>query len=696
MACVGATDEGGPLELEQQEEQRPRQWSQGLNEIGQAQLKSSANARRSGSSTGGGEQDASTSDSSATSQPFQDVTSTVTAASMPTSTVAGTPPSAVDSGQKSPMPTEVRRFLLLLQPVLLCSKLIASHSKIFVTAARYLNSRDLVSATQVCQSWRRALHANSTLWQCCNLYIDSPLAVEKLRAWCMRANRSLAILNICLSPDSQDWSVDWMQQRASDIRRTILDFDGGANVSWLTFNAFDLSVFSYVAFACFCEHLLRPDAGTGYLCNPRVITQCDVKVPFHLFPVAKGFLHYFAAIDNVQILSKPAAPIDLTQQVDFFKVSSTCLAGPSQPMFGDLMGQSKTQFLNLFGLNLLHNIFTPDCSNLCDLQLSNCQIGRAFFYMLQNAAPQLETLTTINLSIWAPDLQILQAEEFYQEGQTLAEDSVVEDEEDLDEWDLARNRVCITLPNLKELRGRGRRMPAWWQADMSEHPGQPDVYMPALQIAIFDDLDTLDDAATPRVTQCPRRRRVLEMQLEAGEVPEFLDDEEDISLAFPPLPALWNITSVAQGLCHLDISRCFLSDQSLHTSLRFAPSLRTLIMRDMPDISDHGGLALCYLPYLRCIDIRGTDINAYTVARVYETIRECGTSRLERVLMDDPGPYFEDEYGYRALLAYTWMEWIGIVEDWQSREYTKTWLKKPWEDRNLDLGEQEVFFSGSQ
>lgn len=527
--------------------------------------------------------------------------------------------------------------------------------------------------------------------------MDSDFALDKLKAWCARSNHTLARLHLALRSNAQGWSIEWMHDRMAALRKILLDADGGRQLEYLSFSAVDLSGFAYVALSCFCEHLLRPNPSTGYLCNPRLSTQCDIKVPFYLFPVGQAFLHHFAAVDHVQLVSKPPRILPISDQVEFIKLSGNYLANPSRPVLGHPAAPSQNQSLLLAGVNFLPTLVAPDCSNLCELTLQHCQIGRAFFYMLQSAAPQLESLTTSSLGLWYGDLRDFRPDEFFHPGGVLVTDEeggmelAAVDEEDLDEWDVARDRYCITLPNLKELRAQGHKMPAWWQADAADQHGQPDIYMPALEAVILHDLDTLDEVATPRVGQSPRRQKALEYQLEAGELPELLEEagDDELSAVFPPLAALWNITSVAAGLRHLDLSRCVLTDHNLHSALRFAGSLRSLVLCDMPDISDYGGTALCYLPQLQQLDIRGTDINAYTIAKVYEAIRDVGLGRLEDVLMDDPGPFYENEYAYRAHVAYTWLEWIGVARDWQSRVYPRAWQKRPWEDRDLDAALDE-------
>lgn len=473
-------------------------------------------------------------------------------------------------------------------------------------------------------------------------------------------------------------------RRLFDLRSALLHFDGGAQVSTVRLQVLDSHIHAVAAVGCLCDVFLRPEPSTRYLSNSHVPVTCDLRVPWPYFPVDKGFLHFFGSVDEVRVFCRPSINNsqfpnrmmldDVTER--FFAIQSQAQA--QRPVMD-------TTQLQLFCAVIPPTASVPLFANLCELTLWACSLGRHFYHLLASAAPRLECLDATDVSLWAVDLQQLPPEVFDQPPVVQTD----RDEEDLDEWDPARPRVCsIVLPNLRQLRCRGPRTPAWWQSDARLTPNAPDVYMPSLQCASLCDMSALDEIADPHQTASPRRTRALEFQLQEGELPDT-EDEELLLQGIVPLPALWNMTSVTRNLRSLDLSGSTVSDATLVDAFRFASQLEVLVMRDMPELTDWAARALLALTHLRLLDIRGTAIAAHMVARVYEHIRDVSGLgvRLERVYMDDPGPFWDTESGYWAHVAYVWMEWIGLVVDWQSDDRAKAEMKRPWPSRQQSESE---------
>lgn len=517
--------------------------------------------------------------------------------------------------------------------------------------------------------------------------MDASYANERLSLWCLRANRGLKQLIIRLPDDSTWWDVAWMSRRCHQLRHTLLHLDGGANMQVIAFRASELSGFSFAALSCFCDSFLRPSVQTGYLNSRTQSVLCDIQIPWVLFPISSGFLQYFAAVDQLRISSFPANRLlQANLQHEFAELTRTHLSGPTQPMYSDPRMPARTRSMQLHTLAMLPGSRPPLFSHLCELSLTQCQADASFYYLLASAAPSLEFLHISNVGWWPSDLRQIPPEEYFSPADP---DYLTNhpdlDEEDLDEWHPGRNRCCIVLHRLKEFRQSGPKTVSWWQSDVLHTPGVPDVYMPDLRSCILRDQDRLDQAAEPRITQSPRRQQALHFQIEAGELAEVLegfDEEGDFNNNLPPLTALWNLLSSSSCIQVLDLSGSVVSDISLRQAFRFAPALKSLAMRDMPDLTEWAGRALAYLPQLEQLDLRGTDISAVSVAKTHEALRDRGGG-LKRVQMDDPGPFYEDEVGYVTHVAFTWLDYIGVIDDWPARAYTKSQLKQPWADRNL-------------
>ena len=151
-------------------------------------------------------------------------------------------------GDCQTIPTEVCLFLI--------SKYHSNiREQVFIAAAAYLLATELNCASQVCKSWRAALHATPKFWRHLVLDIDRPWVLDKARTWCSRSGRALYQLSISQCT-IEHWAAPEMTMRMKTLRNIILEQDGGANLQIIEYYAYTSDIYSLYALNLFCSFLM--------------------------------------------------------------------------------------------------------------------------------------------------------------------------------------------------------------------------------------------------------------------------------------------------------------------------------------------------------------------------------------------------------------------------------------------------------
>ena len=141
--------------------------------------------------------------------------------------------------------------------------------------------------------------------------------------------------------------------------------------------------------------------------------------------------------------------------------------------------------------------------------------------------------------------------------------------------------------------------------------------------------------------------------------------------------SLWSICVNSRRIRNLTITNSPTSDHSLLEAARCLENLEYLVLCGT-EVSDWAIESLAVLvPRLKYIDIRNTTISTRMAARLVEGIREKG-GRLQSMLVDDPGPFYESEQGLADHVAFKWLDWIGVLIDWIEKDRPRKESKAPW------------------
>jgi hypothetical protein len=454
-----------------------------------------------------------------------------------------------------------------------------------------------------------------------------------------------------------------MQEQMQGLRQAIHVYDGGADVQIIEFYASSGDIFSISALNSFCCEFLFLDPTGTWLEN---VQSLAIVSPIPQLVLQGQFFRGLTHFPTLSVHSDyPPSRSRQRPSIGFpdFAKFFAC----EMPVDESADSSNATQLI------LQNVIFHPALElplypYLVMIHFQNVTIGRQFYQLLQ-ATSKLQRLCLENLAFHWDDLKRTNNADFARVEEL--------DEEVLDarEFPELAEESDIILKDLVELKVTGRDSPPFWQHH-KDLPWVPDISMPALLRVAFYGVGTLEEPSTVAEPPSPRRRHLAyeAWQLEGIDI----SDEEDDFLDDLQPDALWSLAVVSKRIQELTITNSTFGDHSLMESLKCLNSLRKLVLCGT-EVGDWSIEALALLaPQLRYLDVRSTSVTPRKAAQMVEHLREKG-GKLQELLIDDPGPFYDSETSMADFVAYQWMEWIGVLVDWIEGARNRRDSKQPWQ-----------------
>jgi len=461
----------------------------------------------------------------------------------------------------------------------------------------------------------------------------------------------------------------FLEERVKRMKQAFIQLDGGANIETFTLQSALTDVWGVWSLNLILQHLFSLEQSSPYLRN---LQQAIFILAFPWLNIHNHILHHFNHAPQLELictgLNEQHGNRRLQQHVassdDFLKY----LAGPSR---GPSRKESKCISLTISAAYIDELTSIPSLPELQHLVLKQVHIGPIFYRLLANS-PQLQILHLENVIF--PHL-IDQRKYARQGGNQI--------DEDLEDALLQGHSLDLTLPNLRKLLVVGKDTAPFWQHERKLLKHIPDVIMPNLDKVELLGMMALDEVVTPKDPLSKSRIAALEAWHEDVEWSE--EDEELFDLRFD---SLWTLCSTSKMILSLNLTNSAVNDNNLAEALRCTPNLQCLSLCGITDVTDWGfELLIGLIPALRFLDTRSTWISPRSVAKMFEDIRECG-GRLEEVVMDDPGPFYETEAQLWDDIAYKWLDWIGVLVDWVERSRKRNDSKRVWQPIQLQVQQQ--------